>query len=199
MEKIKYYLKNKKIFYINYRKLKNRNRYKYRDFLLKLIKKQTICVEIGVRHGTFSDRILKILKPKHLYLIDPYLVYTEYSQYQNQTFQNGRHKYIQNKYKKQIENNQITIIRNFSENVYYKFNNNFINFLYIDGNHDYNYVKNDLNLYYSKIAKNGYISGDDYERIDGVARAVDEFIKQKNSEIKLILIKKHQFLLQKLI
>lgn len=38
---------------------------------------------------------------------------------------------------------------------------NDIDFLYIDGNHQYEYVLQDLTLYYPKVKKNCYIIGDD--------------------------------------
>lgn len=54
------------------------------------------------------------------------------------------------------------------------FKDNSIDFLYIDGDHQYDCVKNDIITYLTKIKYNGIISGHDYTIFAGVKRAVDE-------------------------
>jgi predicted O-methyltransferase YrrM len=56
--------------------------------------------------------------------------------------------------------------------------------IYIDASHEYLNVKYDLELYFELLANGGTIFGDDYN-IDGVKRAVDEFVANKN--LKLVL------------
>jgi len=46
-----------------------------RQFLLEMMPKNSMCVEIGVQRAFFSSEILKIVKPKKLFLIDPWAVY----------------------------------------------------------------------------------------------------------------------------
>ena len=61
------------------------------------------------------------------------------------------------------------------------FKNDNIDLVYIDGNHKYNYVRNDL-LKTIQYIKPAYISGHDYfennsnDYLEGVFRAVDEII-----------------------
>ena len=43
-----------------------------RDFLLQILPKFSIGIEIGVNEGNFSERILEIVQPKKLYLVDPW-------------------------------------------------------------------------------------------------------------------------------
>ena len=50
--------------------------------------------------------------------------------------------------------------------------------IYIDGDHSYKGVKNDLELYYPKVKKNGLILCDDYRNFQGVKKAVEEFCKK---------------------
>ena len=40
---------------------------------------------------------------------------------------------------------------------------NDLDFVYIDGNHDYDYVKKDLELYYPKLKGGGVLGGDNFE------------------------------------
>lgn len=56
----------------------------------------------------------------------------------------------------------ITHIKDFSYNVYNKFEDGSIDFIYIDGNHSYESIKQDLQLYLPKLKSNGIISGHDY-------------------------------------
>jgi hypothetical protein len=50
-----------------------------------------------------------------------------------------------------------------------------LDFVYIDGNHDYEYVKNDIANYFPKVKKGGVIGGNDFNCGNGVIHAVTEF------------------------
>ena len=91
-----------------------------------------------------------------------------------------------------------------------------IDFLYIDGNHCFKYVYNDLKLYYPKVKSNCYIMGDDaFDLYDhdrnkdgdvylewspgsyghyGVIKAFREFISEKNINGTIIV---NQYVIQK--
>ena len=49
-----------------------RSQHPSRDFLLHAMPKNSICAEIGVHEGEFSRRILDIVNPRRLHLIDPW-------------------------------------------------------------------------------------------------------------------------------
>jgi hypothetical protein len=55
----------------------------------------------------------------------------------------------------------------------------YFDFIYIDANHSYDFVKEDILGWYPKLKVNGILSGHDYlvgrKGRDGVKRAVDEF------------------------
>jgi len=53
-----------------------------------------------------------------------------------------------------------------------------IGLLFIDGNHDYEFVKNDLKLWWDKVKPGGYLCGHDYDLYD-VSKAVVEFSNNK--------------------
>lgn len=52
-----------------------------------------------------------------------------------------------------------------------------IDLIYVDGLHQYEGVKNDIELYLPKVKEGGYIAGHDYKsrHFPGVEKAVDEF------------------------
>ena len=53
---------------------------------------------------------------------------------------------------------------------------NNIDFIYVDGNHNYEYVKQDIELYFPKLKKGGVMAGHDFSAgYLGVARAVLEY------------------------
>ena len=70
-----------------------------------------------------------------------------------------------------------------------KLNDDFFDFIYIDGDHTYEGAKKDLDNTFSKIKKGSILSGDDYgifEDINfGVKKAVDEFCYNNNLNLNL--------------
>lgn len=61
--------------------------------------------------------------------------------------------------------------------------------IYIDANHTYPKIKEDLKAWYLKIKKGGYICGHDYienYKTYGVKKAVDEFIKINKLKINFL-------------
>jgi hypothetical protein len=52
-----------------------------------------------------------------------------------------------------------------------------LDFVYVDGAHDYDSVKNDITVWMSRIRKGGVIGGHDYTNIKAVKRAVDECLE----------------------
>lgn len=163
--------------------------------------KNGVFVEIGTFMGDFADHILASSENSTLYCIDPYISYSAYSgdSTNNETgdkvFLEVRAR-LQNKY-----GDRVIFIRDFSDDVIDRIPDD-IDFLYIDGNHSYKYVYNDLKNYYKKVKPNHYIVGDDAVDTDetkrdsngdvyiqwnggayghyGVVKAFNQYIKEKN-------------------
>ena len=179
-----------------------------RQSLLHQMPKNSIGAEIGVDQGSFSQQILEIVKPKKLHLIDPW-EYQEEEVYQvarygakggkNQENMNTRYQNVVNKFSAEIASGQIVIHRDYSTNICSHFDDNYFDWIYIDGNHLYEFVKQDLELYYRTVKKGGFITGDDYTEggwwQGGVKKAVDEFISK--GVVRVIWLRDGQFLLKK--
>lgn len=73
---------------------------------------------------------------------------------------------------------EITKLKMDSAIAHNEFENESVDFIYIDANHQYEFVKNDLINFLPKIKKGGIIGGHDYgQRMwDGVQKAVDEIV-----------------------
>lgn len=153
-------------------------------------------VEIGVKQGEFSKHILEHWKGMKLYLVDPWAS-------QDTTVYDETHHDHNSDYECCLNNikpyeGKYEIIRDFSNNAYKQFEDEFFDFIYIDANHSYEAVKEDLTLWYPKLKKGGLFCGDDYTYKPeepnifegysfGVRRAVDEFaqLHKKNVSIEL--------------
>ena len=105
-------------------------------------------VEIGVWEGMNAKSILDNLSMKTLYLVDPYDTYTEDGKTRDRVglrIKKNMMKRTLNGYKDKIVNiyepSDIAIDR-IPDN---------LDFVYIDGNHTYEYVKKDIELYYPKV------------------------------------------------
>ena len=59
-----------------------------------------------------------------------------------------------------------------------------LDFVFIDGSHEYEDVKEDLSVWYTKVKRGGTIAGHDYATYPGVKKAVDEFFNP--GEIKIV-------------
>lgn len=75
--------------------------------------------------------------------------------------------------------NVINPIRMHSLNAVDLYDDNSLDFVFIDAAHDYENVKKDIIAWYPKVKSNGLFAGHDYDPSwEGVVRAVDEFINE---------------------
>jgi predicted O-methyltransferase YrrM len=76
-----------------------------------------------------------------------------------------------------IDLNVVNIIRGHSQDVVSKYQDETIDFCFIDGSHEYEDVKKDIMAYLPKVKKGGILAGHDYDAIwNGVIQAVDEIL-----------------------
>jgi hypothetical protein len=73
-----------------------------------------------------------------------------------------------------------------SDDAVSKFEDESLDFIFVDGLHTYDQVLLDCRNYYPKLKKNGLFCGHDYGTIEEVRRAVDEFAKEVNKEIQFM-------------
>ena len=170
-----------------------------RRFLLEILPKNSRGVEIGVHTGDFSQEILEIVSPRELHLIDPWKHETS-SEYKNALYgglaKNGqaemdeRYLSVCKRFDKQIQAGIAKIHRGYSTDVLNQFPDEYFDWIYIDGNHLYEYVKKDIELSLQKTRVGGYITGDDY--VDGnwweggVKKAVDDFVNADRLQVSAI-------------
>jgi predicted O-methyltransferase YrrM len=146
-------------------------------------------LEIGTFYGA---NILSVAKTyglhsdSKLYCIDPWEDYDEYHEYKNQQST------IYNSFINNIENSgckdKIIINRGYSNFEIPKFKDNFFDIIYIDGNHEPEYVLEDAVLSFRKLKKNGIMIFDDYGwgGPDLTQRGIDAFLLGYHKRIKYL-------------
>ena len=71
----------------------------------------------------------------------------------------------------------VKLIKGHSQEVVKNYEDESIDFCFIDGSHEYEDVKADILAYLPKVKKGGILSGHDYDKIwSGVIKAVDEIL-----------------------
>jgi len=151
---------------------------------IKLEKRKNIhCAEIGVRYGNNAKNILKTLDIEKIYLIDPY---EDYEEFKYQHIVGKKFNFVKTekaaKQKLKDYNQKIQWIKKRSEEALEDIQEE-LDFVYIDGNHSYDFVKKDINMYWGKIKKNGFIGGHDFNNQFGVMRAVASFVEEHHLKL----------------
>jgi hypothetical protein len=139
----------------------------------------TVCgVEIGVCEGINASTILETLNISTLHLVDPYLPYLD-DLGQTKDFSAGKAKAVAalKDYESRIQWHLKPSLEAAEE-----VEDNSLDFVYIDGNHSYNSVKEDIDAWMPKVKAGGFLGGHDYYFEDtafiGVIQAVNEFINK---------------------
>lgn len=153
-------------------------------------------LEIGVREGTtFSKRVSKV---KHAVAVDCWDLYSKPSQNDMGRSKDQAQSQYTSLVKKYKNNANVSIHRAFSNDISIinLFEDNYFDVIFIDGDHSYEGVKEDLNNWWSKC--NTLFCGHDYmfEPVKwngvecGVKKAVDEFILEKSKFIRKFYVNK---------
>ena len=175
INKIKSKLQNNVFYTLGYRDFDRFVKQHFKD------KKEINGVEIGVAEGTHAKCMLFHLRNlKRLYLIDPYV------DYPGSNFSGDSSLVVVKKVMKPFGERAV-FIREFSNKAVDKVPGD-LDFIYIDGNHRYKYITEDIAMYYPKVKPGGVFGGHDFRpRADnrncGVPKAVIEFVEQYNLEL----------------
>lgn len=180
-----------------------------RRFVLRQFPSHSVGAEIGVWAGDFSQQILEVVQPSKLHLIDPWLyqpspefsrawyggVIGESQQYMDQTYRS-----VVDRMRPKIVRGIVEIHRGSSDKMAEQFPDNYFDWIYVDGDHRFEGVLKDLELYRPKLKTGGIMGGDDYENVDawwgdGVPRAVNDVLRR--GLYKEIVIRYNQFVLRK--
>ena len=149
------------------------------DFLLE-DKKDLVGVEIGVLAGSHALKMLQRLDIKTLYLVDPYFQYKA----GGLEWDNARHEEVA-KEKLKAYKHKIKWIKATSVEAVLEFEDESLDFAYIDANHDYKFTLEDTEIWTPKVKQDGIVGGHDHVPAHpGVAKAVKEYCSKNKIEYK---------------
>ena len=122
-------------------------------------------VEIGVFKGEFSKHILENWDGT-LYLVDPWreLDFESYNDASNHANHNTA--YLETMSNIKGFEDRAFMIRALSDQAVELFPNNSLDYIFIDGNHAYDWVKKDIEMWWPKLKKGGIFAGHDYIGMD---------------------------------
>lgn len=150
-------------------KMRNETNTKGLLYLIKELPNDIVMAEIGCYAGESTSLFLKSGKVKKLYAIDPWQINYDI----NDTASTSDFDMVEKEFDKRVVNfNVIKLKMTMKEaiNILPE-----LDVIYIDGNHTYDFVFNDIKLSLQKIRKNGIISGHDYNNVD-VKNAVNNIL-----------------------
>jgi hypothetical protein len=147
-------------------------------------------VEVGVAFGENAEIILNTCSLKTLYLVDPYkYVPMENPKGYGDAIKDWQGCYGYAKNKLSQFGSRAKFILMTSVEAAEQFENESLDFVYIDANHMRPYIDNDLNAWFSKVKIGGIFGGHDYHMVSkpdyecGVKDAVDTFFNDKRDEL----------------
>ncbi len=123
-----------------------------------------VFVEVGTWTGNFARQLLENTNCKKLYCVDPYKHFDDdvYPDAINNRTQADFDQIYENT-RKSLERfgSRVEFIRFCSDKAVKLFEDESLDFVYIDGNHEYKAAEEDIRLWYPKVKKGGYLCGDD--------------------------------------
>lgn len=172
--------------------------------LLERMPNGSRCAEVGVWKGDFSKKILRHTSPERLHLIDPWVFQPAFPFRKfggKKAKEQADMDAIFKKVKKRFRNNpEVVIHRESSHEALAGFDDDHLDWVYLDGNHAFDYIMEDLRLGFAKVRPGGFVTGDDYTwgRKCGfpVEMAVRRFVEERSLEDQIEILDS-QYIIQK--
>lgn len=166
---------------------------KSRYRVVKMLPRNAVGAEIGVWKGDFSAHLIRFTRPTRLHLIDPWQFQADLprawygglaagSQADMDAISDG----VRARFASEMAAGTVEVHRTTSVEALARLDDGSLDWIYIDGNHLYEGVRDDLRAALPKVRPGGLIACDDYGSPgwweDGVRKAVDEFVADGHAE-----------------
>lgn len=165
--------------------------------LLTALPKGGKAIELGTYMGGFAVKLLRVLRPTELHLVDPWAIDDDDEYVRTygaqRTIMHSAYDQVQQVFKDEIATGVVTLHRDYATNVAKLFPEHHFDIVYVDAMHDYENVLTDLRTYKSMVKPDGFILGHDFSNTHmgraknfGVTRAVREFTASEDFDLVLI-------------
>ena len=152
--------------------------------LYQHFKQGGVGAEIGVCKGANASTLLRVTKPKKLHLVDVWVrdPLTEIHHPEDLHY-NDWESDVRDLFSNEINNNSVIIHKIASIEFLNSLNDNYLDWIYLDSDHSYDNVSQEIALSILKVKKGGIIAGHDFVVHEeawksGVVRAVIEEIQR---------------------
>lgn len=139
--------------------------------------------EIGSADGRFAQLMCENIPGLQLYCVDPYIPYENNwrsADYQQKAYETALER---------LSTYNAKIIRTTSIEASLKILDESLDYVFIDGAHDFDHVMEDIIAWSRKVRKGGVVSLHDYYefKTGGVIRAVNAYVEAHNIDLNLTL------------
>lgn len=157
--------------------------------------------EVGVEKGKNAQEMFEHIPNLKLFAIDPYKQHPQYDTGATtylRIWDNGYLQMVKRQARARLKDKNAVIIEKFSEDAARDILDNSLDFVYIDGDHSYDFVMQDMIIWGRKVRRGGIISGHDYfydsnkeGRRAKVTQAVNDYTRVHG--IKFFITKEDQY------
>jgi predicted O-methyltransferase YrrM len=119
-----------------------------------------VIVEVGVEAGLYTEVLCRANPEAKVYGVDPWLAYKGYREYVTQS----KIDTFYEEAKQRVAPYNCELIRKRSMEALADFPDGSIDAVFIDGNHQYEFVAQDIGFWARKVRSSGIVSGHDYIR-----------------------------------
>lgn len=116
--------------------------------------------EIGVERGVFAKTLLDANPGLKLFCVDAWKIYKGY---RDHTHQDKLERYY-NETVERLKDYDVEILRGWSLEMADKIPDESLSFVYIDSNHDFRHLIDDVDTWSKKVKKGGIVAGHDYNK-----------------------------------
>ena len=119
--------------------------------------------EIGTERGAYAKLLCKANPSLRLYCIDSWMTYDGYNEHIGQEIWDG----FYDTARQRLAPYNCELVRKFSMDAVKDFAPNSLDFVYIDANHEFRYMVDDLHEWSKRVRKGGVVAGHDFCRPRG--------------------------------
>lgn len=143
--------------------------------------KDIVWIEIGVNLGYTAEKAFKEKDIGKMILIDPYIV-MDHEMFKSKSLRNSQRLSARERLCDYSE--RCVWIEKTSSSAAAMIEDSSVDVIFVDGNHEFEYVKSDIELYIRKLKDGGLMILDDYGHQDypGVRKALDRFLQESGQD-----------------